>query len=128
MYVCMCVHTYVSGYVCVLCASIHEHSSPCICFLAANRRLAEMNVELIKAQEHAKRFQEVLAVERRKQKALRVSWFMPRHSSTDSLWFMYVQYIDVCSQRSKVMTHSRFGVTPLFRDSPYVVFIWTSGV
>jgi hypothetical protein len=37
----------------------------------ANRRLAEMNVELIKAQEHAKRFQEVLAVERRKQKALR---------------------------------------------------------
>ena len=31
-----------------------------------------MNAELAKAQEHARRFQELLAVERRKQKGLKV--------------------------------------------------------
>ena len=38
----------------------------------ANKKLAEMNSELAKAQEHAKRFQDLLAVERRKQKTLQV--------------------------------------------------------
>ena len=35
-------------------------------------KLSEMNSELSKAQEHAKRFQDLLANERRKQKALQV--------------------------------------------------------
>ena len=44
----------------------------CVLHYIANKRLAEMNTELSKAQEHARRFQEVLAVERRKQKTLQV--------------------------------------------------------
>ena len=41
--------------------------------LLANKKLAEMNGELAKAQEHAKRFQDLLAAERRKQKTLQVN-------------------------------------------------------
>lgn len=44
----------------------------CCCCCPANQRLADMNSELAKSQEHARRFQELLAVERRKQKGLRV--------------------------------------------------------
>ena len=39
----------------------------------ANKRLAQMNSELARAQEHARRFQDLLAAERRKQKGLKVS-------------------------------------------------------
>ena len=38
----------------------------------ANRKLAQMNSELARAQEHARRFQGLLTVERRKQKGLKV--------------------------------------------------------
>ncbi len=39
----------------------------------ANKKLSQMNSELSKAQEHARRFQDMLAAERRKQKGLKVS-------------------------------------------------------
>jgi hypothetical protein len=39
--------------------------------IEANRRLSEMSTELTKTQEHAKRFQELLVAERRKQRGLR---------------------------------------------------------
>lgn len=39
----------------------------------ANRKLAQMNTELAKAHEQTKRFQEVLGIERRKQKSLKVN-------------------------------------------------------
>ena len=38
----------------------------------ANKKLAQMNSELFKAQEHARRFQDLLSSERRKQKGLQV--------------------------------------------------------
>ena len=38
----------------------------------ANQKLSQMNSELAKAQEHARRFQDLLAAERRKQKGLKV--------------------------------------------------------
>ena len=38
----------------------------------ANKKLAQMNSELARAQEHARRFQGLLTVERRKQKGLKV--------------------------------------------------------
>ena len=38
----------------------------------ANKKLAQMNSELTRAQEHARRFQDLLAAERRKQKGLKV--------------------------------------------------------
>lgn len=53
--------------------------------LLANQKLIQMAAELEMAQEHARRFQETLAVERRKQKGLAVSsanlkyyWFLLR--------------------------------------------------
>ena len=39
----------------------------------ANKKLAQMNSELARAQEHARRFQGLLTVERRKQKGLKVA-------------------------------------------------------
>ena len=39
----------------------------------ANKKLAQMNSELVKSQENARRFQDLLGGERRKQKALTVS-------------------------------------------------------
>ena len=48
-------------------------NTSCFCLCAANRKLSEMTAELSKAQEHARRFQELLATERRKQKSLKVS-------------------------------------------------------
>ena len=39
---------------------------------AANKKLSDMTAELSKAQEHARRFQELLMTERRKQKSLKV--------------------------------------------------------
>lgn len=42
----------------------------------ANKKLAQMNSELSKAQEHARRFQELLATERRKQKGLQVGFLL----------------------------------------------------
>ena len=44
-----------------------------MCVCVANRRLSEMSTELMKTQEHAKRFQELLVTERRKQRGMRVS-------------------------------------------------------
>lgn len=45
----------------------------CLRFITiANIKLSEMNTELSRAQEHAYRFQDLLTVERRKQKALQV--------------------------------------------------------
>ena len=41
--------------------------------LLANKHLAQMSSELSKAQDNSKRFQEMLTVERRKQKALQVN-------------------------------------------------------
>ena len=38
----------------------------------ANKKLAQMNSELARAQEHARKFQDLLAAERRKQKGLKV--------------------------------------------------------
>lgn len=38
----------------------------------ANKKLSDMTTELSKAQEHARRFQELLMTERRKQKSLKV--------------------------------------------------------
>ena len=51
----------------------------------ANRKLAQMNSELARAQEHARRFQGLLAVERRKQKGLKVR--TDDNYSTVSCWF-----------------------------------------
>ena len=42
----------------------------------ANKKLTQMNSELVKAQEHARRFQDLLGGERRKQKALKVSRYV----------------------------------------------------
>ena len=39
----------------------------------ANKKLTNMNSELIKSQEHARRFQDLLSNERRKQTGLKVS-------------------------------------------------------
>lgn len=39
----------------------------------ANKKLTHMNSELLKSQEHARRFQDLLSTERRKQKGLKVS-------------------------------------------------------
>ena len=39
--------------------------------LTANKKLSDMTAELSKAQEHARRFQEFLSAERRKQKSLK---------------------------------------------------------
>ena len=41
-------------------------------FITANKKLSDMTAELSKAQEHARRFQELLTAERRKQKSLQV--------------------------------------------------------
>ena len=43
----------------------------------ANKKLAQMNSELARAQEHARRFQGLLTVERRKQKGLKVLEIIP---------------------------------------------------
>ena len=40
--------------------------------MEANKKLSQMNSELAKAHEHARRFQDLLAAERRKQKGLKV--------------------------------------------------------
>lgn len=50
--------------------------------ILANIKLSEMNSELSKAQEHAHRFQDMLATERRKQKALQVMNRMCAHTHT----------------------------------------------
>ena len=50
----------------------------CMCafpYSLANRRLSEMTMELARAQETARRFQELLSTERRKQQGLRVSFY-----------------------------------------------------
>lgn len=49
----------------------------------ANKKLAQMNSELARAQEHARRFQGLLTVERRKQKGLKVA---KKCSGTSLLW------------------------------------------
>lgn len=51
-------------------------------YCIANVKLSEMNSELSRAQEHAYRFQDLLATERRKQKALQVR-IMQRTMSRD---------------------------------------------
>ena len=50
--------------------------------ITANQRLAQMSEELVKAQENAKRFQELLTAERRKQHGLRVSNFIQLRAET----------------------------------------------
>lgn len=47
--------------------------------LEANQKLSQMNAELSKAHEHARRFQDMLAAERRKQKGLKVCAYINRY-------------------------------------------------
>ena len=74
--VCVCVCGWVWVWVCGGGCSVSERQFH-ICLLhnhtlTANKKLTQMNTELAKAQEHARRFQELLAAERRKQKGLKV--------------------------------------------------------
>ena len=50
-----------------------------ITLCTANRKLAQMNAEVAKSHEQAKRFQEVLGMERRKQKSLKVMFHSYHH-------------------------------------------------
>ena len=81
--VCVCVRAcvYVCVCVCVVCLVIlfvRFHSSsltspPSLPGHIANKKLSDMTAELSKAQEHARRFQDLLTAERRKQKSLKVN-------------------------------------------------------
>ena len=51
----------------------------------ANKKLAQMNSELVQAHEQTKRFQEVLGMERRKQKSLKVCY---AHNHRDYLYYV----------------------------------------
>lgn len=52
----------------------------CVSLPPANKKLSDITAELSKAQEHARRFQELLMTERRKEKSLKVNIFQ-YHSS-----------------------------------------------
>lgn len=56
-----------------------------IFFYAANRKLSDMTAELSTAQENARRFQDLLTAERRKQKSLKVKTNVATRESTASL-------------------------------------------
>lgn len=45
----------------------------CVSLPPANKKLSDITAELSKAQEHARRFQELLMTERRKEKSLKVT-------------------------------------------------------
>ena len=69
---CVGVEVWVGGHGCgtgnsVSSTFVAQSHTP-----TANKKLTQMNAELAKAQEHARRFQELLAAERRKQKGLKV--------------------------------------------------------
>ena len=59
---------------------VYTLSSSFLSNYIANKKLAEINSELAKTQEHAKRFQDLLAVERRKQKILQVHSTQQTHT------------------------------------------------
>ena len=71
---------------------------------SANKKLSDMTAELSKAQEHARRFQELLKVERRKQMSLKVHVRISLNCKQDILVHAHEPYAEELKERVKIHT------------------------